>query len=509
MLLFRSVGISVLLAFNLLFIACGNGGQPATGVSPTAHPLVAQYAVQSGQAGQAVVEFGPDTNYGYQTAAYDIAPFTTLPILVAGMKPSTTYHMRAKVLVGGNVFWTDQDRTFTTQALGALPVPAMTVTRNPALGTENGGVEMMAFAPPAGSPPVLETFVTDRDGNPLWFYNPPGRVPSYLKLMPNGHFLVAVAGGNNATDSSEIREVDLAGNVIRSLDAPTLQQALQNAGYNFNFVFFHHDFAPLDNGHVIIIGQTTKDFTDLPGYPGVTTVQGDVIVDLDQTWNPVWAWNAFDHLDVNRHLMGLPDWTHSNAIVYNPADGNLMLSVRHQSWILGIDYRDGAGAGDVLWRLGQAGDFSIAGGDPSQWFYAEHFPSLISSSGTQVTLSVFDNGNLRVEDLLGTTCGAPPAIACFSRATVFQFDQSALQAQVQWQFAPGFFSPWGGAINQLPNGNVEFEMSAPFPPPMLGSRVMEVTQTATPQVIWQMDLLGGNSYRTYRIPSLYPGVSWP
>jgi len=26
--------------------------------------------------------------------------------------------------------------------------------------------------------------------------------------------------------------------------------------------------------------------------------------------------DSFDHLDVNRHLNGLPDWTHSNAIVY-------------------------------------------------------------------------------------------------------------------------------------------------------------------------------------------------
>jgi hypothetical protein len=207
--------------------------------------------------------------------------------------------------------------------------------------------------------------------------------------------------------------------------------------------------------------------------------------------------------------MGLPDWTHSNAVVYNPADGNLMLSVRHQSWILGIDYRDGAGTGNVLWKLGEAGDYTLAGGDPSQWFYAEHFPNILSSNGSQVTMAVFDNGNLRVEDSQGTTCGTPAAPACYSRATIFQFDQGTKLAQLQWQFLPGVFSYWGGAINQLANGNVEFEMSAPFPPPMLGSRVMEVTQTSTPQVIWQMDLLGGSSYRTYRIPSLYPGVSWP
>ena len=55
---------------------------------------------------------------------------------------------------------------------------------------------------------------------------------------------------------------------------------------------------------------------------------------------------------------------------------------------------------------------------------------------------------------------------------------------------------------------MEFEMSAAFFPG-LGSRVMEVTQSSSPEVVWQMDLTGGSSYRTYRVPSLYPNVSWP
>ena len=245
----------------------------------------------------------------------------------------------------------------------------------------------------------------------------------------------------------------------------------------------------------------------MPGYPGTTTGVGDVLVDLDPNWNPVWVWNTFDHFDVNRHLMGLPDWTHSNAIIYNPADGNLMLSIRHQSWIVGIDYANGVGTGNILWHLGEGGDYQLAGGDPSQWFYAEHDPTLISTAGTQTTLAVFDNGNLRVEDLTGTVCGNPPAPACYSRATVFQFDSSTKQAQLLWQDTPGFFSYWGGAIFQLANGNIEFDMTAPFTTP--GSRVMEVTQTATPELVWQMDIMGGFSYRAYRIPSLYPGVAWP
>jgi len=57
------------------------------------------------------------------------------------------------------------------------------------------------------------------------------------------------------------------------------------------------------------------------------------------------------------------------------------------------------------------------------------------------------------------------------------------------------------------NGNVEFDMSAPFGF-VPRSRITEVTQDATAAVVWQMDINGANAYRAYRIPSLYPGVTW-
>jgi hypothetical protein len=48
---------------------------------------------------------------------------------------------------------------------------------------------------------------------------------------------------------------------------------------------------------------------------------------MPQYRNPVWLWNAFDHLDVNRQPMGFPDWTHANAILYSSDDGNLIVSL--------------------------------------------------------------------------------------------------------------------------------------------------------------------------------------
>ena len=492
-----------LFAFTCFLVACGSS---APIVLPTRNPLVAEYSVPTGQKGALSVDFGTDTAYGRQTASYPVLPGVT-SVLVAGMKPSITYHMRAKITSAGSVVWSDQDRTFTT---GSLPIPAPTtiVTRTPASAlqaTENPGVELVTFSPPPNTN-VLEGFVTDRDGNPIWYYDPPGTV-GFLKPMPNGHMLVDL---NTVNGENLIREIDLAGKTIRELPAQTLQQALLNIGQSWNVQSFSHDFVPLDNGHVIVLIQLAKDFTDLSGYPAgtTTTVLGDALVDLDQNWNPVWAWSAFDHLDINRRPMSFPDWTHGNAVLYNSDDGNLLLSLRHQHWVIDIDYQNGGGSGDILWKLGYQGDFTLTNStDSDDWFFAQHFPSFVNRNGPQMTLALFDNGDNRADDNQGTVCDAPNAPACYSRATIFQLDHSTMQAQILWQNLPGFYSFWGGAINELQNGNVEFEMSEPFPLPTLGSRVMEVTQSN--EAVWQMDLLNGFSYRTYRIPSLYPGVTWP
>ena len=369
----------------------------------------------------------------------------------------------------------------------------------------NPGVELINLTEPIVN--MMQAVVADRDGNPIWYYDVgayQANLPIPIKLLPNGHMLVNIQSG--ATGATSLREIDLAGHTIRQMDAATLQQRLADAGHALKELTFHHELLPLSNGHLIVLGSAAQDFDDLPGYRGTTQVIGDLLVDLDQDWNPVWFWSAFDHLDVNRHLMGLPDWTHSNAVVYTPNDGNLLVSMRNQSWILKIDYRNGTGSGDVLWRLGEGGDFTLSSGDPRQWFYAQHFPSLVNTDGSSLTMAIFDNGNLRVLDESGTECGSP-GLACYTRATIFQIHESTRVATLAWQDTPGHYSFWGGSINQLPNRNVEFDMSAPFAA-IVGSRVLEVTQTDMPQTVWQMDIQKGHAYRAYRIPSLYPGVSW-
>jgi arylsulfate sulfotransferase len=120
---------------------------------------------------------------------------------------------------------------------------------------------------------------------------------------------------------TEIREIDLAGNLIRHLTMQDLNARLAAANFNVTLQLFHHDFALLPNGHILVLANTLRSFNDLPGYPGTTVVLGDVVVDLDPNFNPVWLWNEFDHFDVNRHPMQFADWTHSNTVTYSPMTG--------------------------------------------------------------------------------------------------------------------------------------------------------------------------------------------
>lgn len=513
-------GLCAGILLTLFSLGCGGSSfsPPLAVVSATSHPLVAQYTIRHVQSGVSVwVEFGTDTNYGRQTSAVsntNILPTNggdTISILVAGMKAQTTYHMRAHADWSGGS-WVDHDQTFTTGAAPSnLPFPAVKVSRpNPsAASSENPGIEMIDAVGPTSN--QMQAFFTDRDGNPIWYYDVgKGNWPFSYKLLPNGHFVFFITLPPPGV--AIMREVDLTGATIREMNVNDLNAKMLAAGFQWAPTFYHHDMLPLDNGHLIVLTNFIKQFTDLPGYPGTMGVIGDGLIDLDENWNPVWAWSSFDHLDVNRHLNGLPDWLHGNGLVYTPQDGNLLFSMRHQSWVIKIDYENGTGSGKILWRLGYQGDFTLAqGSDPSLWFSFQHFPSLITQNGSYTKLGIWDNGDNRVLDTSGTICGTPTTAACYSRATIFDLDESTMIANLDWADSLSFFSIWGGNINQLENGNVEFDLNSPLMAPVAGaaSQVQEVTQDATPQTVWQMDIpLPMFAYRAYRWPSLYPGVTW-
>jgi hypothetical protein len=357
---------------------------------------------------------------------------------------------------------------------------------------------------------------TDLQGNVIWTYPFPDRPPGTwlfpAKLMAYGNFIGFLSPNSYPLDlpGAEImREFDLAGNTVHELSMADLNTALAAANFPVTLAHYTHDLTPLPNGHFLLITNTSKSFTDLPGYPGITQVVGDVIVDLDRNWKPVWIWNEFDHLDVNRHPMfGFPDWTHSNSIAYSADDGNFIVSVRNQNWVIKVDYRDGKGTGNILWKLGEGGNFKLLGGlDPTDWFYAQHDAEFLTTKTTgRFTLGIMDNGDDR-EFPASVTCGVgngPPCL--YTTIQRLQIDEKKMTATFLFhQILPAYmYSSWGGSTDNLSNGDVEYDLSDQGPE----SQIFEVTDEGTPRMVWNMTTLGSNMYRGYRMPSLYPGVQW-
>ena len=494
-------------------------------VSATDNPQVALYTMTLPFPGSVTVNFGTDTSYGLKTWSQSTATAGQVSIFVAGMKGSTTYHMQAAVTFANGITATDTDHTFTTGAVPAnMQLPVTTTTT--AGMTPQPGLELLN--PLNGA--VKGVVITDLSGNIVWTYANPGNAAlnfiDGVKMLSDGDLLMTI-GANSSNPLSgplpagtinEIREVNLAGDTVREISIDDLNTELANAGCsecNVTLDTFHHDVTALPNGHWLVLANTTMALSATSTPPltnkPATTVLGDVIVDLDQNLQPVWVWNEFNHLDPNRHPWSFPDWTHTNAIIYSKDDGNILVSMRHQNWIVKVNYADGTGDGSILWRLGEGGDFTLKGGtDPIDWEYAQHAPSFFSPNTTGVfSLGVMDNGDDRISPTspAEATCGATGAPSCYSTIPVWQIDESAKTATLTFhQILPAnLYNSYGGNAELLANGDVEYDLCATGPG---GTWVYEVTQTSTPQTVWSLHETISSLYRAFRIPSMYPGVQW-
>lgn len=481
----------------------------------TPNPQVVAYSIYLPAPGTVSVQFGMENRMTSQQPTPS-PNGGMVHVYVAGMAARTLYHMHALVTLNNGASFTDTDQTFAT---GDAPATSPVQVSTPSGGSPEPGVELYDTVIPHTE---AQLFATDLQGSVLWTYQYQGSKMDAIqaaKMLSNGHFLVLISFLSSLPPNAlstlpsgtidVIREVDLAGNTVHELALDQLQQLLTAKGYAYTLQGFHHDVLPLPNGHIVVLADMRVPYQDLPGYPGTTSVLGDLLIDVDQNFNPTWVWNAFDHLDVNRHPMNFPDWTHGNAMLYSTDDHNLLFSMRHQNWIVKIDYQDGTGSGDILWRLGPGGDFMLVGGtDPTDWFYAQHGPSFFTKNTIGLfQLGVMDNGDDR-EFPAGVTCdqqGQPPCL--YSTVPVLEVDENAMTATLLSNYTPtaALYSYFGGDVEKLANGDVE----ANFCAVKSGATIQELSgSTGTTQIPWQAATPGAAQFRVQRLSSLYPGIQW-
>jgi arylsulfate sulfotransferase len=495
---------------------------PATVTCPFAlgNPQVAQYSLYLPAPGKMDVQFGTTTGYGLNTwqVATPSANGGDIQIYVAGMLGQTQYHMRAQVTLNDGATYNDTDHTCMT----GVPPPTSAISVSPSSGaTPQPGIEMWNTLLPAGD---TQAFASDLNGNVIWTYTYPHTTADIIQgiqLLPNGNLLMVVSYLSSLTKAqnpgviNEVREVDLAGNTVNSLSMDTLNQKLAAGnfldaqGNPYLLGSFHHDVLPLPNGHLVVLATITRKFNNLSGTTGTTSVIGDALVDVDQNFNPDWAWNTFDHLDINRRPMNFPDWTHSNGMLYSSDDHNLLLSMRHQNWIIKINFLDGKGSGDVMWHLGEGGDFKLTGAtDPTDWFYAQHGMSYFTPNTTGVfRIGLMDNGNDRIFPTGQVLClpYRPTTAQCYSTMPLLELNETNMTATMitHYMQSPVNFSFFGGNAELLSNNDIEVDFCAP----VKGALVQELNPQGS-QVVWQATTSGADQFHVYRLPSLYPGVQW-
>jgi hypothetical protein len=435
-------------------------------------PMVVDVEVRLPSPGVITLEHAQDE--GVQVAPREGGNDFRRRFRIRGLAPATTHHLDFAFMPDDGTMLEGQLEFQTLPALpdfvGAYllettdvePAPVyrlFDVSRYPI-----GGRAGATMVDPAG---ITRWYLT----GPTDFIGPPS-VWVALHLRPDGSVLYV------QEDTLWIR--DELGEVLLEIPATDLGQPT-----------LHHEVLELPNGNFMALSQDFREieYADL----GTVWVVGDMIVEFTPQAEVVWTWNAFDHLDPQRRRayfddeivdpvsgVSAKDWTHANAIVHDPEADTLLVSMRHQDWLVLIDHA----TGDVLWRLGDEGDFALPGDD--RWFFSQHAPEWMPDG----TLLLYDNGN-----------GNPdiPLAEVHSRAVRFALDVDALTAEVAWQDdEPPFQVLFAGDADHLGDGRLLVTDSASFGElGVVTGRIREVDPARSPSRTWSITTPPGRwAYRT-------------
>ncbi len=486
-------------------------------VSPTSHPLIALYSAPPCPAGQQVrVRFRDSSASPWQITPFKSCTGLSVNFFIVGMRPSTTYNLQQD-LYNGPFNHPGPSISFTTGA-----VPSSVLASIP-----NHFIVKPEQPPTSLSYPVVWRSggggtAYDSQDNLIWYLASaaPGYYNAVTRPLPGGNLTaifnrttsVCPQTGQLCSDGFYLREYSPIGTLVRETNADRLNESVNalaaaQGRQPLNLHYINHEGYRLANGYTATLIEN-EQIADQGSGP--QDVLGDAVVVLDRDFQAVWYWNSFDHLDIKRKAVlndvctpgqgGCPiisnrqsngqyysvanDWTHCNSVSYDSVDGNLLLSSRHQAWVLKLAYNNGSGDGHIVWRLGQGGDFRLADGfSTDAWFSYQH-DARFAANGL---LTLFDNSNV-----LTAQTGAN------SRGQAWQLDQKNLVATPTVNIDLGYISYAVGSAELLSNGNYSFGAGI-----INGSFAQILEFNPTTGALVSSRQLDALSYRDYRLHSMY------
>ena len=244
----------------------------------------------------------------------------------------------------------------------------------------------------------------------------------------------------------------------------------------------HHDVYRKNNGNTLTICREAVPDKYMsrvrePRWQG-QTIYGDVIIEVNHDGDVVWAWHAYEHLDLNHYrILASPewhggpynstvcDWTHVNTVQAIPENkwydrgdqrfkpGNVMISPRSLDTVYLID----GDTKEVVWEY--TGNYF--GGLSGQ-----HEPHMIPKGlPGEGNVLIFDNGASPWKDL-----------GHAGKSYVLEVDPTT--KEVVWVYDKGldFHATYTSNAQRLANGNTLICESA-------GKRIFEVTPDK--ETVWE------------------------
>jgi len=430
----NSTGKTGTASQTIVAIPIANSFTPVA-LSNTANPLVVLFSALPCPSGDTMLVSFKTAGQAAQLTPIQTCNGKTMNFYVAGMKPSTTYSLTGVYLSAGVVAGLTSTVTYTTSALpSGLAIPANTIlSPAPAIAASE---PILVHSYLFGGQNWVQTG-TDLSGNVVWYYQPWDGEGGYLTRAQIGGYFWFIGNENTDPYQQPLREFDVAGNTVIETNVGRVNEQLLAAGQPA-LTDVDHELRTMGNGNILMIGST--DAILGPNIQGGADIIYNVLVVLNPGMQLAWSWNSVTcgncatELPPTRTAIlgetctngqgGCPpltppntianDWLHGNSAELAP-DGSILMSLRHQDWLIKIDYNNGTGTGNILWRMGVGGDFTAVSSDPYPFFSHQHDAEW-DFNGPYMT--VFDNGNTRIAQNPGE----------FSRGQLWDINQTTMTA---------------------------------------------------------------------------------
>lgn len=460
-------------------------------------------------------------------------------VIIAGLRASSHYTLEVTVTDAGGRTAVDDSQAIDTDAL-PTDMPPITVVKSDPTQMQPGFTlfDIFSWLPSGGTDNTSGWLVmVDEEGKVVWYAHTPNR-PEDSRLMPDGNIGYSYAGEDPNDSSKETAgfiELDGMSEVNKQWIASALPGiTIPDKAIKVDVDAMHHEVYPMPNGDYLTLAPEMRKIgqSQCPNYSGTLNVVGDDIVEFDpSTGDIVHKVSEFDFLDPCRRtnkgfeagfwnkLYGgitTQDWTHSNAVIYDAARKLVIVSIRHQDWLVGLKWPPSGNAhNDVAWLLGSEGNPGDYGtyphftptGTPFAWQYHQHGPE-VEANGD---IEVFDNGNLRP----GTDPTDPNNLP-YSRAVRFQLDTNAMTIKQKWQYkSPDgnggvLYCPFLGDVRQQANGDVLATFGGAVDPPSDNiaaptekkfGRIVEFNRTNNDAVVFQVEVRdpATSNFKSYSI----------